>query len=174
MLSRVANLVYWMARYLERAENTARIVDVNAQLVIDLQSRQAADDPKSWEPLVYVTGDNEKLWLYPEKVYEAMAEGAPQDLAPGEEQLEFDHLHYGLAERLEWDNQGRVLIPDEEMTETGTGKDVVLFGARNHLEIWNRTDFETHRTSLRARRKEISLRAKSLKSGQVKTVQGSS
>ena len=62
MLSRVANLVYWMARYLERAENTARIVDVNAQLVIDLQSRQAADDPRSWEPLVYVTGDNEKFF----------------------------------------------------------------------------------------------------------------
>lgn len=62
MLSRVANLVYWMARYLERAENTARIVDVNAQLVLDLQSRLAADDPKSWEPLVYVTGDEEKFF----------------------------------------------------------------------------------------------------------------
>ncbi|MBW8781322.1 MAG: alpha-E domain-containing protein [Verrucomicrobia bacterium] len=62
MLSRVANLVYWMARYLERAENTARIVDVNAQLVLDLQSRQAADDPKSWEPLVYVTGDDEEFF----------------------------------------------------------------------------------------------------------------
>lgn len=67
MLSRVANLVYWMARQLERAENTARIVDVNAQLVLDLQSRQAADDPKSWEPLVYVTGDEEKFFeLYGE------------------------------------------------------------------------------------------------------------
>jgi uncharacterized alpha-E superfamily protein len=62
MLSRVANLVYWMARQLERAENTARIVDVNAQLVLDLQSRQAADDPKSWEPLVYVTGDDKKFF----------------------------------------------------------------------------------------------------------------
>lgn len=62
MLSRVANLVYWMARQLERAENTARMVDVNAQLVLDLQSRQAADDPKSWEPLVYVTGDQEKFF----------------------------------------------------------------------------------------------------------------
>ncbi len=71
MLSRVANLVYWMARYLERAENTARIVDVNAQLVLDLQSRQAADDPKSWEPLVYVTGDEEKFFeLYGKTVTE--------------------------------------------------------------------------------------------------------
>ena len=71
MLSRVANLVYWMARYLERAENTARIVDVNAQLVLDLQSRQAADDPKSWEPLVYVTGDEKKFFeLYGETASE--------------------------------------------------------------------------------------------------------
>ena len=68
MLSRVANLIYWMARYLERAENTARIVDVNAALVLDLQSRQAADDPKSWEPLVYVSGNEEQFFeLYGDK-----------------------------------------------------------------------------------------------------------
>ena len=62
MLSRVANLIYWMARYLERAENTARLVDVNAALVVDLQSRRAADDPKSWEPMVYVGGNEERFF----------------------------------------------------------------------------------------------------------------
>jgi uncharacterized alpha-E superfamily protein len=55
VLSRVANLIYWTARYLERAENAARIVDVNAQLVLDLQSRQS-DERRLWEPLVYVSG----------------------------------------------------------------------------------------------------------------------
>ena len=58
MLSRVANLVYWTARYLERAENAARIVDVNAQLVLDLQAR-AVDERRLWEPLVYVSGGEE-------------------------------------------------------------------------------------------------------------------
>jgi uncharacterized alpha-E superfamily protein len=71
MLSRVANLIYWIARYLERAENTARIVDVNAALVLDLQSRQDADDPRAWEPLVFVTGSDEKFHeLYGEKATE--------------------------------------------------------------------------------------------------------
>ena len=71
MLSRVANLIYWIARYLERAENTARIVEVNAQLVLDLQSRQDADDPRAWEPLVFVTGSDERFHeLYGEKVTE--------------------------------------------------------------------------------------------------------
>ncbi|MBI4005182.1 MAG: alpha-E domain-containing protein [Gammaproteobacteria bacterium] len=36
MLSRVAERMYWIGRYLERAENTARLVNVNASLVLDL------------------------------------------------------------------------------------------------------------------------------------------
>ena len=36
MLSRVAERVYWTARYLERAENTARLVGVYANLLLDL------------------------------------------------------------------------------------------------------------------------------------------
>ena len=36
MLSRVANRLYWLARYLERAENTARLINVNSNLLFDL------------------------------------------------------------------------------------------------------------------------------------------
>ncbi len=35
MLSRVADSLYWMSRYLERAEHTARLVDVNLDLLLD-------------------------------------------------------------------------------------------------------------------------------------------
>ena len=65
MLSRVANLTYWMARYLERAENASRILDANTQLVLDAQL-QTADLSRAWEPIVFVSGD-EKLFreLYP-------------------------------------------------------------------------------------------------------------
>ena len=38
MLSRVANGLYWMSRYVERAENTARIVDVNLQLMLNIRN----------------------------------------------------------------------------------------------------------------------------------------
>lgn len=55
MLSRVAASIYWMGRYVERAENIARFVDVNLHLILDLPmlARQ------QWEPLVTVTGDHE-------------------------------------------------------------------------------------------------------------------
>ena len=35
MLSRVADSLYWMSRYLERAEHTARLMDVNLVLMLD-------------------------------------------------------------------------------------------------------------------------------------------
>ncbi|MCU0836702.1 MAG: alpha-E domain-containing protein [Chromatiaceae bacterium] len=54
MLSRVAETIYWFARYLERAEDTARIVAVNANLLLDLPRGVAP----GWRPLVDITGAN--------------------------------------------------------------------------------------------------------------------
>jgi uncharacterized alpha-E superfamily protein len=39
MLSRVADSLYWMSRYLERAEHTARLLDVTTNLMLELSSR---------------------------------------------------------------------------------------------------------------------------------------
>ena len=55
MLSRVAASIYWMSRYVERAENIARFIDVNLHLMLDLP----VDTRQQWEPLVTVTGDHE-------------------------------------------------------------------------------------------------------------------
>lgn len=52
MLSRVAERIYWMARYLERAENIARIVNVNSNLLLDLPRTIRL----GWEPLINITG----------------------------------------------------------------------------------------------------------------------
>ena len=38
MLSRVADSLYWMSRYLERAEHTTRLLDVNLNLMLDESS----------------------------------------------------------------------------------------------------------------------------------------
>jgi uncharacterized alpha-E superfamily protein len=56
MLSRVANSIYWMGRYLERAENYSRFMDVNFNLMLDLPPQQKAQ----WEPLIYTTGDQDQ------------------------------------------------------------------------------------------------------------------
>jgi uncharacterized alpha-E superfamily protein len=62
MLSRVANCLYWMSRYIERAENIARIVDVNLQLLLDLRNLNDERLAEHWMPIVESTGD-EKAFL---------------------------------------------------------------------------------------------------------------
>ena len=52
LLARVADRLYWAARYTERAEDTARIVRSYGDLMVDLPS----DLPLRWEPLVALTG----------------------------------------------------------------------------------------------------------------------
>jgi uncharacterized alpha-E superfamily protein len=45
MLSRVADSLYWMSRYLERAEHTARLIDVNVHQMLE---RSSQDGPNRW------------------------------------------------------------------------------------------------------------------------------
>ncbi|AKS42908.1 alpha-E domain-containing protein [Wenzhouxiangella marina] len=52
MLSRLADNLYWHGRYLERAEDLARLINVNANLNLDLPSGLSA----GWLPLVRITG----------------------------------------------------------------------------------------------------------------------
>ncbi len=55
MLSRVAERVYWQARYLERAENTARLLDVFTNLLLDLPPKTRL----GWGTLVDIAGTEE-------------------------------------------------------------------------------------------------------------------
>jgi uncharacterized alpha-E superfamily protein len=51
-LSSTAKRSYWLGRYLERAESTARLVAENGNLLLDLPKRL----PLAWQPLVNITG----------------------------------------------------------------------------------------------------------------------
>jgi len=66
MLSRVAETIYWMNRYIERAENYARFMDVNFNLSLELPP----DLPEQWKPLVETTGD----W----ELFQSLHKGVPK------------------------------------------------------------------------------------------------
>jgi uncharacterized alpha-E superfamily protein len=53
MLSRTADHLYWMARYMERAENTARMLDVNYQTSLLPQSEDSAEN--AWRALLSIS-----------------------------------------------------------------------------------------------------------------------
>lgn len=73
MLSRVADSIYWMNRYVERAENVARFVDVNLNLLLDLP----IGIEQQWQPLIWTSGDHE---LFEERYGEATPDNVIQFL----------------------------------------------------------------------------------------------
>ena len=74
LLSRVADAVYWMARYIERAENVARFLDVNHNLMIDLPHAYTGQ----WQPIIDTTGDSA---LFRERYSEANQQNVLEFLA---------------------------------------------------------------------------------------------
>ncbi|AUB83620.1 alpha-E domain-containing protein [Candidatus Thiodictyon syntrophicum] len=60
MLSRIGESLYWMTRNLERADDTARILDIN--VVYMLEADEGATEEMQWQPLLNIVGADE---LYP-------------------------------------------------------------------------------------------------------------
>ena len=62
MLSRVADSLYWINRYVERAENLSRFVEVSEAMALDCPPGSA----EPWQPLIDASGDRELFdQLYP-------------------------------------------------------------------------------------------------------------
>src|ERR1700748_25491 len=78
VLSPVAESMFWMSRYIERAENIARFIDVNAFLTMELGDTVQ----EQWWPLVAVTGDEA---IFRERYGEASRATAMQFLTCDEE-----------------------------------------------------------------------------------------
>ena len=58
MLSRIAESLFWLARYIERAEGTARILDVNYHMLLE-QSHHSYH--LRWEPLIIMAGEEDRF-----------------------------------------------------------------------------------------------------------------
>ncbi len=61
MLSRLAENLYWMGRYVERAENTARLLDVNYHAMVEAPNLSRGILTEQWAPLLNITGDAESF-----------------------------------------------------------------------------------------------------------------
>ncbi len=74
MLSRAAENIFWLNRYLERADNYARFIDVNLNISLEMPSSYSSQ----WLPLIETTGDTE---LFQQLYEEATADNVIRFLA---------------------------------------------------------------------------------------------
>ena len=146
-------------RHVLYGEHELSIDDKNRMLV-PAEIRKQIDPKLDGEAFFLVLGIDGRPWLYPEKHYEELVSRQRSELTPDEDSLAYDRMNLGMASRIEWDKQGRVLFPEKFLKRSGIGKEVTLLGVRDHLELWPRAAWEAERQILEARRAEVALRAR--------------
>lgn len=136
-------------------------IDDKNRLLVPADVRKEIDPVDHGEAFFLITGVNRKLWFYPERYYEQLvARTTSPEMIPNPDQLAYDQLTFAMASRVSWDKQGRLLIPDRTLKRSGLGKEVTMIGVGNHLELWNRLEWEEQREALWQRSSEIAVRAK--------------
>lgn len=133
MLSRVAEAIYWMNRYVERAENVARFVDVNLHLALDFPEGGA-----QWEPLVATTGDSE---LFAERYGELSRDNVLQFLTFDRESP--NSIISCLALARENARSVREIISSEMWEQVNHAYLMVMDAARSRMAIESSHDFYT-------------------------------
>ena len=133
-------------------------LDEKNRVLVPAEIRKALDPERDGRAFFLVVGQNQRLWFYPDVYYSQIVTKTDQELTLHEDELAFDQMHFARASRVEWDSQGRLVIPGKALRRTGLGegdRDVTLIGVRDHLELWRRSEWDAREAELARRHSEI-------------------
>lgn len=118
-------------------------IDAKGRLAVpaEIRSRWVAErDGGAWFAVPWSGG---RIRLYTETEFNKRAAAAlGTGLTPSEELAELQAVLFGHSARLEMDSAGRVRIPDAMLTAAGLGKEVVLVGCGDRLEVRDRSSWQ--------------------------------
>jgi MraZ protein len=123
-------------------------LDNKNRISIPSAFRKEIIEARNETKLVIVIGRNRVAWMYPKDYYrnELVAQRKTH-LMPGEDEEKFNEAYYGMTFDVEWDANGRVVVPEKIIKRTNMGKNLTLVGARDHVAVWNREDWERRVTA---------------------------
>lgn len=120
------------------SNNYEHSIDAKHRLAIPAAVRdqwRVEEDGVAWQAVPWVGGI---IRLYTEKDFSTRARSSFLSLTPDEDEAELQATLFGLSARLEMDSVGRIRIPEEMLSITGLGAEVVLVGCGDRLEIRDR------------------------------------
>jgi MraZ protein len=94
--------------------------------------------------------------LYPSATYSALTEAALSGLNPLSAQAkQLKRYFHSNAQQVELDSAGRVMLSPRHLEHAGIERDVVVTGAGDCLELWDRSTWEAYDQDLTARAPEL-------------------
>ena len=135
-------------------------LDEKGRLFVSNKIRNQIDSQEHGSSFYLTLGVNGILCLYPEKNFQqiALAE-SPGTVAP-DEAVVFERMSFALANKVELDRQGRLLLNEKIRKRAKLGNDVTLVGVRDHIELWNSSDWEKYLTDHFSQFQQQSMQAR--------------
>ena len=135
-------------------------IDAKSRLAIPAEIRAGLEAARHGGAFYVAPGAADTLWLWPEKLFEQMAQASEASLLPDEDLLEFEELLYSQASRVELDKSGRIRLPERLLKQASLGSAVVLLGVKVHLELRDPERWARQRDEKLAKQAEIMMRAR--------------
>ena len=131
-----------------------RAIDEKLRLAIPKRLRDALGALP--EKMLFVTpGTDRSLAIYSEDMLGSMAQRLAAASPAGQDVRAFNRLFYAQAQPAELDSQGRIRIPPELAELAGLGREAVLLGVQDHLEIWDRVRWDAYLAERQSRFDQI-------------------
>lgn len=136
------------------------VVDDKSRVLISNKLRSQIDCQEHGSNFYLVLGANGILCMYPEKYFEKLVLSmAPATSAP-DEVVSFERISFALANKVELDSQGRVLLNEKLRQRAGLKDQITLVGVRDHIEIWNSESWERYLTDHMAQYQKQMMQAR--------------
>jgi MraZ protein len=118
-------------------------IDDKKRLSVPAAIRSNMDSKSDGDGFYLVLGDHPgTLALFGNQYFVRYADRLASEMPPGAEQQTFEKVFYSKCAELSIDKQGRVALPDHMLDAVGLQRHVYLTGARDHLDLWNKDDYE--------------------------------
>ncbi|HID20838.1 MAG TPA: division/cell wall cluster transcriptional repressor MraZ [Planctomycetaceae bacterium] len=118
-----------------------RNVDEKNRIAVPKQLREEFDEG-TVKCLYVAPGTDRSLSLYSPAAFEALAQRLARKSAGQPNVRNYLRLFYARAQKVDLDGQGRIRIPERLAEFAQLGRDVVLIGVQDHVEIWNSDEWE--------------------------------
>lgn len=118
-------------------------IDKKGRLIIPSRFRESLKE-YDIEKLYITRGLDKCLFIFTESEWKSQESKFKSISFTRAEARKFNRLYFSGASQMEFDRQGRILIPKYLKDYAGIKKDVMIIGVSNRIEIWARESWQSY------------------------------
>ena len=121
-------------------------IDKKGRLIIPSKFREALKE-YDIEKLYITRGLDKCLFVFTESEWKTQESKFKSIPFTKSEARKFNRIYFAGATQIEFDKQGRILVPKYLKDYAGIKRDVMIIGVSNRMEVWSRDEWQKYYSS---------------------------